>query len=129
MIAARFLLGEPLPSTFILTLVITVSGLIFICQPSFIFGGGDYRTLSWQGVLFLIGTVIAWSGTCVLVRTAKKAHWLQLEITATTQSILIWCPLVIVMNRFWLHSDELSGGDWDWSLRTGSYLSVVFVVY
>ena len=127
MIAARIFLGERLPSTFFLTLIITVSGLIFICQPTFIFGGGD--AISWQGVAFLIGTVIAWSGACVLVRTAKKANWLQLEITATTQSLLLWCPLVIILNRFWLHSDGLSGGDWDWSLETGIYSASFFLVF
>jgi len=127
-IAARFLLGEPLPSTFFLTLIITVSGLIFICQPTFIFGGGDFVALSWEGILFLLATVIAWSGACVLVRTAKKAHWLQLEITATTQAIIIWCPLVIALNRFWLHSDDLSGGDWDWSLRTGIVMMVIGIL-
>eukprot|EP00483_Globobulimina_turgida_P002079 UN02081 len=98
----------------------TVSGLIFICQPTIIFGsnGSDNEALSWQGILFLIGTVIAWSAACVLVRTAKNAHWLQLEIVATTQSLLVWCPAIIVLNRFWLHSDGLSGGDWDYSLNT-----------
>ncbi len=124
-------MGEQLPSTFILTLVITVSGLIFICQPTFIFGGdinGEYMALSWEGILFLIGCVMAWSGACVLVRTAKKAHWLQLEITSTTQSIIIWCPLIIILNKFWLNSDGLSGGDWDFSLRTGIVMIIIGIL-
>ena len=112
-------MGEELPSTFFLTLIITLSGLIFICQPTFIFGGTDYVPMPYEGILFLLGAVIAWSGACVLVRTAKAAHWLQLEITSTTQSIFLWCPLVILINRLWLHSDDLSGGDWDFTLSTG----------
>eukprot|EP01084_Bolivina_argentea_P293343 504491_1 len=128
-IAARVLLGEPLPSTFFLTLIITISGLTFICQPTFIFGGSaPMMALSWQGILFLIGTVFAWTGACVLVRTAKKAHWLQLEIVATTQSIMVWCPLVIALNQFWIHSDGLSGGDWDFSFRTVIVMVVIGIL-
>eukprot|EP01083_Nonionella_stella_P059488 155624_1 len=128
-IAARVLLGEPLPSTFFVTLIITISGLIFICQPTFIFGGSEpMMALSWQGILFLIGTVFAWTGACVLVRTAKKAHWLQLEIVATTQSIMVWCPLVIALNQFWIHSDGLSGGDWDFSFRTVIVMVVIGIL-
>eukprot|EP01083_Nonionella_stella_P267522 903695_1 len=111
-IVARILLGEPLPKTFFLTIIITLTGLVFICQPTFIFGGNDYMALSWKGILFLIGTVFAWTGACVLVRTAKKAHWLQLELSASTQSIIFWCPLIIILNRYWFHSNELSGGNW-----------------
>ena len=129
-IAARCLLGEKLPTTFFCTLVLTLTGLIFICQPTFIFGyiNGEYSEMSLEGLLFLLGAVIAWSGACVLVRTAKDAHWLQLEITATIQSIFIWCPLVILINRLWLHSDDLSGGDWDFSLSTGVVMVVIGVL-
>eukprot|EP01084_Bolivina_argentea_P293342 504490_1 len=128
-IAARLLLGEKLPSTFFLSLVVTLTGLVFICQPTFIFGGSaPMMALSWQGILFLIGTVFAWTGACVLVRTAKKAHWLQLEIVATTQSIMVWCPLVIALNQFWIHSDGLSGGDWDFSFRTVIVMVVIGIL-
>eukprot|EP01084_Bolivina_argentea_P293344 504492_1 len=129
-IAARLLLGEKLPSTFFLSLVVTLTGLVFICQPTFIFGGddGEYIALSYEGICFLLGAVVCWSGSCVLVRTAKEAHWLQLEIVATVQSIFIWCPLVILINRLWLHSDELSGGDWDFTMPTGIVMVVIGVL-
>eukprot|EP00484_Ammonia_sp_Unknown_P029491 CAMPEP_0197036030 /NCGR_PEP_ID=MMETSP1384-20130603/13652_1 /TAXON_ID=29189 /ORGANISM="Ammonia sp." /LENGTH=423 /DNA_ID=CAMNT_0042466157 /DNA_START=145 /DNA_END=1416 /DNA_ORIENTATION=- len=131
-IAARILLAEALPSTFILTLVITLAGLVCICQPSFIFGGhghhGEYIALSWQGIVFMCACTCAWSACCILVRSAKKAHWLQLEICASLQSMAIWCPLVILLNRFWLQSDALSGGDWDFSLKTGIVMMLIGVL-
>ena len=104
-IVARILLKEPMPSSIYVTTPITLGGLIFICQPSVIFGGTEVRQLSWEGIVFIIADVIVWTATCILVRTAKSAHWIQLQITASVQSILVWCPFLILLNQVWVHSD------------------------
>jgi len=112
--AARMLLGERLPSTFFVTLCVTFVGLLFICQPTFLFGdvNGRYMAMSGEGTLFLLASIVTWSAGCVLVRTAESAHWVQLQLATTTQSILVWCPLVLAVNKLWPATDGLSGGDW-----------------
>jgi len=147
-IAARLILGEELPTTFAVTTLLSVASLTLICQPSFLHRLASEvpdmphidsapAPLSWQGVVCLIASVLAWSAACLLVRSAKAAHWLQLEMAATTQSILIWCPLLTVLSRYivpelsdsergapqWLSSLSISGGDWDFSVRTFAMVS------
>ena len=117
-VAGRVLLKETMPVSIFATTPITLGGLVFICQPSFIFGGSDYRDLSWQGIVFMFAVVFCWSATCILIRTAKSAHWLQLEIATSMQTILLWCPLLIMIDHLWISSDVLEGGDWDFSVYT-----------
>ena len=99
-LAARYLLKEELPSTFFLTTVLNLAGLTFICQPSFLFESGTFgdfqefeeRELSWKGILFLIASVMAWSTACLLVRSAKDAHWMQVLRVYDLQFIVfIFC--------------------------------------
>ena len=91
---ARVLLKEQLPRLFPLILVITAAGLIFVCQPEFIFkytSGDDYTQVSWAGMIFLVVCVLCWSSTSLLVRTAKEAHWLQVK--RTSYFIFIFIPV------------------------------------
>lgn len=133
-LAARLVLGEELPATFAITTLLSMASLLLICQPSFLHQvpgvSSTAEPLSWQGVSCLVASVAAWSCACLLVRSAKAANWLQLEMAATTQSILLWCPLLIVASRYlvplagseswasWLDGLSISGGDWDWSRKT-----------
>jgi len=117
-IAARILLKEELPWTFIPTALISFAGLTFICQPSFIFAGTDYEQISWEGVLYLLAAVACWSASCVMVRTVKEANWLQLEMAVTVQSILVWCPLLIVITQFAPGGSSIDGGQWSASWDT-----------
>ena len=107
-----------MPGLMFLTTPIVLGSLVFICQPSFIFGGTDYRDLSWKGVAFMFADVFCWSATCLLIRTAKSAHWLQLEIATSMQTIFLWCPLLIMIDRLLINSDVLEDGDWDFSWYT-----------
>ncbi len=68
---ARLYLKEPLPKAFPVTLLLTIAGVVFVCQPPFIFQGDDYEPVSWQGLLFLLGCCLSWSAVSILVRTAK----------------------------------------------------------
>jgi len=112
-IAARVFLKEKLPTTFIGTALISFAGLTFICQPSFIFSGSDYEQISWEGVLYLLGAVVCWSITCLLVRVVKnEAHWLQLEMAVTVQSIFVWCPLLIVITQFAPGASDIDRDPW-----------------
>ena len=118
-IAARVLLKEELPRTFILTALISFGGLTFICQPSFIFSGTSYEQISWEGVLYLLAAVVCWSATCLIVRVVRnEAHFLQLELAVTMQSIFIWCPLLIAVAFLSPGGHAIDGGEWSFSWDT-----------
>ena len=72
----------------------------------------------------MFAEVVVCTGTRLLVRKAKGAHWLQMQITASVQSLFIWCPLLILANQFWIETDILGGGEWDIS----SYSVVVMIL-
>ena len=80
-VVGRVFLKEALPKLYPLTLVMTLVALLFICQPSFIFGltgdNASYTQVNWPGLVFVLITCIAWSGVSILVRMGKEAHWLQ----------------------------------------------------
>ena len=55
---ARVFLKEPLSKVFPVTLFLTIAGIIFVCQPEFIFGSTTTRPVSIMGLIFLAeGTV------------------------------------------------------------------------
>jgi len=114
----KFYLKESLPRLYPISFVLTIAGVIFACQPSFIFTSSDSTSISYIGLILLIIAVIAKSLESILIRTARASHWLQLEIVASLQSAFMWTPLVILLNYTWLHSSLLSGGSWDYSLET-----------
>jgi len=108
---ARLVLKEELSKVFPVSLVLTVVGIVFVCQPEFIFGSDDdTRAVSIIGIVFLFVMSIAWALTSILVRTAKNTHWLQIQIVAAIQGCFIWTPLLILLNRFVFHSDMIAGG-------------------
>ena len=122
---ARFFLKEKLPKVFPVTLLLTIAGIIFVCQPEFIFGSTTTRPVSIAGLIFLIIMAISWALTSILVRTAKNAHWLQIQIVATVQGSFIWTPAVILLNRYVFHSDLIAGGMWlDLTLRNVALILV-----
>merc|ERR1711879_603755 len=65
-----------------------------------------------------MGAAIAWSVASLLIRQAPSAHWLQLDLALTTQSIFIWVPLALLIGRtvILVESErrgyQLSGEDW-----------------
>jgi len=126
-IAARILLKEDLPFTFAVTTMVSFAGLTFICQPSFIFAGTEYAEISWEGVLYLVAAVLCWSASCVMVRCVKTAHWLQLEMAVTVQSILLWCPLLIVVTQFVPGAASIDGGAWSFSWDTWLVIAILGV--
>lgn len=143
-ISARIFLKEALPKTFPLTMVLSVVGLIFIVQPDWIFGhatySGDSYTLGWRPIVELLLAVVAWSASSLLIRKARSTHWLQLDLALTTQSIVIWVPLALLIGKtvIAVESEErgetLDGEDWTYNwdmfllMLALGFLSVIAVV-
>jgi len=110
---ARFYLKEELSAVFPATFLMTVAGIIFVCQPDFIFHGANgAESMNVAGFIFLFLMCFAWTGTSILVRTAQEAHWTQIQITTGLQGAFIWTPLVVLLNHYVFESDLIAGGKW-----------------
>ena len=142
-IGGRIFLKEALPKTFPLTLILSLVGLVFIVQPDWIFGMYTYEsywTISWRPIVELLLAVAAWSAASLLIRKARSAHWLQLDLALTTQSIVLWVPLAILIGRTVITVEsekrgyQLTGEDWTYGwdmfllILALGFLSVMAVV-
>jgi len=128
-LVARFWLKEPLSKVFPGTFILTIAGIIFVCQPEFIFHGVDgAEPVSIVGLIFLIIMAISWTGTSILVRTAQEAHWTQIQMVSAFQGAFIWTPLMILFNQLVFGgNDLLSGGQWI-ANPDGKYIGLVISV-
>ena len=131
-IIARCWLKEPLAKSFIVTLILALTSIIFITQPEAIFGidysDGEKQNMPLIGVIYLLISLISLSMQSIMVRKAKKAHWLQLELVATFGCAFIYTPLLIIIcvisdavdtnNNFSITDYVLSGGKWTWDFET-----------
>ena len=138
-ISARIFLKEALPQTFPVTLVLSLVGLVFIVQPDVIFGSSNSK-LEWRPLIELLLAVAAWSASSLLIRKARSTHWLQLDLALTTQSIVIWVPLAILIGKTVIASESesrgrsLDGEDWTYNwdmfllILALGFLSVIAVI-
>eukprot|EP01083_Nonionella_stella_P019690 54682_1 len=129
-LGARIFLKEQFSKMFPIIFTFTVIGLTIMCQPKFIVDWFDAsantrfesRSINGRGIIMLIGGCVAWAGMSLMVRSAKKAHWIQLEIVSSLQAFAIWTPLLVLINRFidtddfnldtngaWMLGSDLSG--------------------
>ena len=103
-ILGRVFLGEKLPFAFPLVVLCALIGVVLISQPLFLLrliGVAHDESESYEP-LHGVG----------LVRKAKNAHWLQLEMAMSTQMLLVLFPLLMICNHF---ANLNIIGDWtDW---------------
>ena len=100
-----------------------MSGLLLVSQPSFLkklLSGddGDAEETSVSGVVATVVAAIGWTMTILLIRTAQKVHFLQLEMAACLMTVLVAGPCVMLLNHYWIHSACVGDWDkaaWDWS--------------
>jgi len=124
-VVARVWLKEELSLVFPGTVMLTVAGIVFVCQPDFIFhGSAGAEPVSIVGLIFLIVMSFAWAGSSILVRTAQNAHWTQILIVTGAEGAFLWTPLLIVLNHFIFQSDLIAGGKWNTS-PSGYYVGMV----
>merc|ERR1712083_947287 len=66
-VVARVWLKEELSLVFPGTVMLTVAGIVFVCQPDFIFhGSAGAEPVSIVGLIFLIVMSFAWAGSSIL---------------------------------------------------------------
>ena len=98
-IPAYFFLGETISSVFVLIAPMSLSGLVLITQPSFIFGDGS------EG-LSTVGLTLSFIATCsptllpVITKCGKDSHWLQIEHGSTFIGAFILTPMAIAVENY-----------------------------
>eukprot|EP01084_Bolivina_argentea_P251768 422406_1 len=110
--AAHFLLKEKLPNIFILiTSCITVTcGILILSQPTFIMNiisETDFESINTTGILSVCVSAVSWAIACILIRRAKNAHVMQLELVLSVQSTLVSVPIWNIINHLTLRNKTL----------------------
>eukprot|EP01084_Bolivina_argentea_P104474 187063_1 len=114
---ARIYLKEQLPNLWVLipSVLLTSSGIVLITQPHFLFSMLSikyYESLNIIGVIVACVSSLCWVFSSILVRTAVKAHFLQIELVSSIQAVLIWTPLFTLIDFLWIHEDTFNGNGW-----------------
>eukprot|EP01083_Nonionella_stella_P207795 754543_1 len=132
-------LKEKLPKMAPLICILGITGITFMLQPQFITtirndpmrDNDDVKPLRMDGVIAMVVAVLAWSFTCVLIRVSSTGtHFIQLDIAAGIQMVLISAPSTLLLNKYILHSPrvgDLDLKDWKWdpvSILTSCVLGV-----
>eukprot|EP01084_Bolivina_argentea_P078470 142398_1 len=112
---ASIWLKEKLPKLYILipTTISCIMGIILISQPQFIVSlfseQNDGDQLNGYGLIAITISMISWSFVNLLVRTALKSHFLQLEMVSSLQVSFLGIPLLIFINHMFVHDDAIIG--------------------
>eukprot|EP01083_Nonionella_stella_P182732 658208_1 len=100
----KILFKERLPKLFIPVLLLGVIGSLFISQPTFLqYWFSDIQhiqPLNPYGLILIVIAIISWSVCCILIRSAKEAHFLQLELVSSAQMLFVAVPLILLFNTF-----------------------------
>eukprot|EP01084_Bolivina_argentea_P316885 549375_1 len=100
---AKIFLAEKLPNLFILIATFGIIGSLLISQPTFLsylFNINNIEPLDIYGLLVLCISILCMGINNVLVRTAKEAHFLQLELVSSAQMIFVITPVVLLLNNY-----------------------------
>ena len=124
---------EKCPKFFLLIVILTVSGILFISMDHqkymMLFQLNELlKPLNIDGVIAMIIAAICWSLSTVLIRGAKNSHFLQLEIVSAGQTALITIPLTVIINAYFTNNAILGRltGD-DWKLDINSCLIMILI--
>eukprot|EP01083_Nonionella_stella_P101396 287420_1 len=126
-----FLLKEKLPDWYVLipATIMSFTGITLLSQPSFLLKHIDptyhYEPLNVYGIIMMIIATILYVPMALLIRTAKNAHFLQLEFATSGCMCFIAIPITLVVNRYLVHMDMigyLDFEDWRFDLRSIGYM-------
>eukprot|EP01083_Nonionella_stella_P117060 348371_1 len=128
---AAIWLREPLPVWYILTptTIACVSGILLISQPKFLTSyifHSDSEPLNVNGLIAIVTSMISWSFVNLLVRTALKSHFLQLEMVSSVQVLFLGLPIIEIMNHLFFKDDVIgdvfSEGGWNLDYKAFLYM-------
>ena len=129
---ARIFLKETFSKTFPIIFILTIIGLLILCQPRFLTKSITFNKNNNQhdskyynssdiniwGIISLIIGCIAWSLMSLMVRITPTAHWIQLELVSSFQTFAIWTPILLFINQFIKNDFNLdNNGEWSLSIN------------
>ena len=81
------------------------------------FNKSNAEPLNKYGVISILVCGLSWTIACILIRKAKESHVLQLEMVNSLQSIVLWVPLLSIINRLTV-KDKIIGDIFDVNVWT-----------
>ncbi|KAI1289675.1 Solute carrier family 35 member G1 [Halotydeus destructor] len=125
-VLACFVLGEPCGLFQVVMVVITVSGVVLISKPTFIFGGHDTKSLELsrlKGTIFALMASVALGFGFILVRRLRSTSASVIIIWMSAVSILLAILTLAVqyflLQQHFLMPETFSGNDWLLILANG----------
>ena len=112
----------------ILLSIISTIGVIMICKPTFLTTNGfdNIDQLDFGGVIAMIISTIFNALRILILRISgcNDIHFIQLEIMASLQNVLISVPILLIFNEYFIHNDDIGdidgiwNGDWSFDQRS-----------
>eukprot|EP01084_Bolivina_argentea_P230445 388744_1 len=108
---ASIFLKEKLPKLTPIIVILSIVGITFLAQPTFLLHilheTDTVKPLNIDGLIAVFIAVVARGITTTLTRTAKNAHFIQLEIASSAQAIFVTVPMLLVLNDYVIKNDKL----------------------
>eukprot|EP01084_Bolivina_argentea_P165165 286993_1 len=133
-VIAKVFLKEKLQKLFPIILILCVAGSTFIAQPSFLlnvltkygYGNNKVEPLNNNGLICLFVAMFGYSFCNILIRTAVKSHFIQLEIVNGGMMIFAGIPLLMLVNQYITNTKYIgSFSSVDWELDIYSILTML----
>eukprot|EP01083_Nonionella_stella_P044639 120163_1 len=124
-------LKEKLPDWYILlpATIMSFTGILLLSQPSFLLKKIDpnyhYEPLNTYGMILIITATSMYVPMILLIRTAKNAHFLQLEFATSGCMCFVTIPIVLLLNEYVLHLEligDLNINHWRFDLQSIGYM-------
>ena len=129
-ILAAIFLKEKLPKLVPLTCLLGITGTIFIAQPTWLvslINSSNYESLNVSGIFAIICAMFSWSIACLMVRSAKTVHFIQLEIANSMLLDFVGVPLLMILNTLWIKSDVIGELD-TWNSWTFNLENILIMI-
>eukprot|EP01083_Nonionella_stella_P202069 738599_1 len=125
-------LHESLPKLciFIPSLLLTGFGILILAQPPFLLkfiANDDYEPLDAIAICATSIGMFCWALCNILIRKAVRSHWLQLELSTSLQSVMVWIPLCALLNRLFIHDEYFDGSGWLFDISSLMYMMCIGV--
>ena len=127
-IIAAVFLKEKLPKMTPFIIILALIGILFLTQPTFLMlyinpQNKDIKSLDVGGLILMCIGTLARGIDCILVRSIENAHFLQFEIVVAGQLVLLFTPILLLVNHFVLQIEIIGDLDADsWIFDTRSII-------
>ena len=112
----------------ILLSIMSTIGVIMICKPTFLTVNNfdNIDQLNFDGIIAMTIATVSDALSIFILRISgcNDIHFLQIEIISSLQNVLISVPMLLILNEYFIHNDNIGdidgilNGDWSFDQRS-----------